>query len=359
MADPINTKKPTGLDAITTTLNRGSTGDQVKALQQYLIGMGYNNVKADGIYGPITEAAVKQFQLDNGVSSTGTFGPLTLSKAKTIGSTSMSAGVPGTGKMPDDPSNMYNTSTGQLNPKFIPKNQKELDAFYNASVASHPEFAGNDQATLEYAISTGDFSRLKNSKGQPFSDADQAAAVAESEAALKPGFDITKKYDTASTTDTLEKTISDYENWLDTQGTDFAEDKATLDKNAADQGVLFSGGRVQKENALGSAYSKAGEKKLADVASSIAGTARDYQYKYGDESANALSNLYKVGSNVYNPKVATGGVNRGTIKSVYDPTGGYQGTANVANKVAAQKRAAGLLWNKGNKLLSTSYKNQY
>lgn len=351
--------KPTGLNLINSTLNRGSTGDQVKALQQYLIGLGYNNVKADGVFGPITEAAVKQFQMDNGLTADGHFGPQALGKAKTIGSTSTTSGVPGTGKAPDDPSNMYNTVTGQLNPKFVPKTQAELDSFYAANVVSHPEFSGNTKEALDNAVATGDFSGILNSQGQPFSTADQGAAVAEAEAALAPGYEATKKYDTATTEDILKGKQSDYQNWLDTQGTAFQKEKTTLDQNAAEQGVLFSGGRAQKEQALGDVYNKNMEYKRASVGSDIAGTARDYQYKYGDSSAPKLSQYYNLGSNVYNPNVATGGVTTGNLSSVYTPTTGYQGTAEVAKKAAAQTRAAGLLWNKGNKLLSTGYKNQF
>lgn len=55
-------------------LKLGSRGNEVKALQEKL------NLKADGIFGPITEEAVKDFQRSNGLEVDGIVGANTLSK---------------------------------------------------------------------------------------------------------------------------------------------------------------------------------------------------------------------------------------------------------------------------------------
>lgn len=55
-------------------LKLGSRGNEVKALQEKL------NLKADGIFGPITEEAVKDFQRANGLEVDGIVGADTLSK---------------------------------------------------------------------------------------------------------------------------------------------------------------------------------------------------------------------------------------------------------------------------------------
>lgn len=55
-------------------LKLGSRGNEVKALQEKL------NLKADGIFGPITEEAVKDFQRSNGFEVDGIVGANTLSK---------------------------------------------------------------------------------------------------------------------------------------------------------------------------------------------------------------------------------------------------------------------------------------
>lgn len=55
-------------------LKLGSRGNEVKALQEKL------NLKADGIFGPLTEEAVKDFQRSNGLEVNGIVGADILSK---------------------------------------------------------------------------------------------------------------------------------------------------------------------------------------------------------------------------------------------------------------------------------------
>ena len=66
----------------------GSSGDEVKKLQSALQGLGYELGKfgADGIYGGVTEAAVKAFQEANGLKIDGIIGPETLAALEKAGS---------------------------------------------------------------------------------------------------------------------------------------------------------------------------------------------------------------------------------------------------------------------------------
>lgn len=59
-------------------LRQGSQGQSVKTLQQLLTAVGYP-LAADGIFGDRTEAAVKKFQKDNGLTVDGIVGPKTWS----------------------------------------------------------------------------------------------------------------------------------------------------------------------------------------------------------------------------------------------------------------------------------------
>jgi len=61
----------------TSTLYWGSTGDDVREVQRRLNNWGYYDGTVDGIYGPKTFQAVKDFQAKNGISTTGTVGPQT------------------------------------------------------------------------------------------------------------------------------------------------------------------------------------------------------------------------------------------------------------------------------------------
>ena len=53
------------------TVRQGSRGDAVRQLQELL------GITADGIFGPITKAAVKEYQTANGLKADGIVGPLT------------------------------------------------------------------------------------------------------------------------------------------------------------------------------------------------------------------------------------------------------------------------------------------
>ena len=59
-----------------TTLRRGSRGNDVVTLQVRLRGKGYE-LETDGVFGYMTENAVKSFQAANGLANDGIVGPLT------------------------------------------------------------------------------------------------------------------------------------------------------------------------------------------------------------------------------------------------------------------------------------------
>lgn len=74
---------------VTSTLQNGSRGDAVKALQEKLNILGYNSGTVDGIFGAKTEAAVKKFQKAKGLTVDGivgakTFAALDSAKAPTV-----------------------------------------------------------------------------------------------------------------------------------------------------------------------------------------------------------------------------------------------------------------------------------
>ena len=63
-------------------LKHGAEGEDVKILQEYLIGLGYDLGRwgADGDYGDATELAVMRFQRDHSLDDDGDYGPLTHAK---------------------------------------------------------------------------------------------------------------------------------------------------------------------------------------------------------------------------------------------------------------------------------------
>lgn len=66
-------------------LREGSTGEQVRALQQRLNEKGFTTGGIDGIFGPQTAAAVKKFQGNMGLTIDGVVGPQTWAALQTLG----------------------------------------------------------------------------------------------------------------------------------------------------------------------------------------------------------------------------------------------------------------------------------
>lgn len=65
-------------DAVRTLSKLGSTGAEVRRIQQTLQQLGYYGGEVDGIYGARTQAAVKAFQRSCGITADGIAGPTTL-----------------------------------------------------------------------------------------------------------------------------------------------------------------------------------------------------------------------------------------------------------------------------------------
>ena len=67
-------------ESTASSLKHGSTGDDVRKMQQRLKELGYLKGSADGDFGDATETAVKNFQANNGLTVDGKAGTNTLSK---------------------------------------------------------------------------------------------------------------------------------------------------------------------------------------------------------------------------------------------------------------------------------------
>ncbi len=70
---------------------RGSTGSEVRKIQEKLINWGYMTGSVDGVYGAKTEAAVKRFQQKNGLTPDGVAGSATLVKMGITSNTTQGA----------------------------------------------------------------------------------------------------------------------------------------------------------------------------------------------------------------------------------------------------------------------------
>lgn len=233
------------------------------------------------------------------------------------------------------------------------------------SLSTNPDYttygSGQDPASILNAYQTGDWSGVTTLTGKPFTDDQQQAAVAQAQSALAPGFNATTAKDTADVSQSLKQTQEGLSDTEAAAAKNFSTDKDTLDQNAADNGVLFSGSRVQKQNALRGSYQTADAIARRNAGENIASTTRNFQYQYGNDAAKNLSSLYQLpGAATYNASAAGGPSTRGGLSAAYDPSQyDFQGTTPVANKTAIQTRAATLLANKANKLSLSGLSTQF
>jgi len=234
-----------------------------------------------------------------------------------------------------------------------------------AALAANPDIARysgvNTVDSIIDAYTTNDWSNVTDISGMPFTPEQQQAAVAKAQRQLAPAYEAAKAYDDSVVTESLGQETQDLNQFREDQAAAFETDKRNADQSSADRGVLFAGSRFQKLNDLRDSYAKNDARKMGQVSSNIADTARDYQYKYGDKAARGIKQMYNVpGQTNFNANVAGGKVNKSnTLSSAYNPNKfNFQGTAPVSQSAQIQTRAAGLLGNTANKLTSTGYKNK-
>ncbi len=67
------------------TLRRSTRGEPVRLWQNFLLGLGLRPGIADGIFGPLTDAATEKFQRLQGLEMDGIVGPITYGRAMQLG----------------------------------------------------------------------------------------------------------------------------------------------------------------------------------------------------------------------------------------------------------------------------------
>lgn len=249
---------------------------------------------------------------------------------------------------------------------MTPAEFEAYKAAISKALASNPEVVkyagGNSADSILNAYTSGDWSSITSLSGQPFTKKQQQAAVTDAERALAPAYRAQEAVDRDEVVQALEGDQQAFGSFQESEAKDFGATKDEQDLEAANQGVLFSGSRVQKLKDLRQTYADRERASRELVGDRMRTTARNYQYTYGDDAARSIKDLYNVpGQSNFNANVAGGKVtpNKG-LSSLYNTKDfNFQGTAPVAQKAAVQTRAAGLLANRANKLTSTGYKNQF
>ena len=86
-ATPSTTDTEEVVEVRVKVLTRGAKGEQVKSLQTFLCGCGYDlgRTGIDGDFGPITESCVRKYQSRNSLEIDGKVGPKTWAKLLGLG----------------------------------------------------------------------------------------------------------------------------------------------------------------------------------------------------------------------------------------------------------------------------------
>ncbi|WUD72276.1 DUF1906 domain-containing protein [Streptomyces sp. NBC_00510] len=118
------------------TVQSGSTGDQVKAAQCLLKAAGYDPGAPDGVFGPATTTATRNFQTSRGLTADGVVGPKTWTALLSRGSAPT----------------IQNGSTGEA----VTRLQRALTAALGRTVAIDGVFGpGTEQGVRDYQSSRG------------------------------------------------------------------------------------------------------------------------------------------------------------------------------------------------------------
>jgi len=288
-------------------LKQGSKGNDVSAIQQALKGYGFYGGVVDGLFGPKTAEAVKNFQNMTGIKVDSIVGPQTRGKIDQWG---------------QEPHNVVlNDPIVKDLAKNDPVVARTLQAAQN----------GGNQASLLAGVHS-----LSN-KGYYF-----GPDTWISEENMKPFFDIAKKeldpqfneslnYYKADFLAGLNKEKADYQDALQNTQDKIFNDKLDLDLGQAQTNNIDSSlGNKQRDmfqdqgNRTLSGLERNTSYKLSDLA-------RNYENQLGTNDVNQFDfGILKPGSVSNNGKYVSGG---GT-KSAYNPMGNMQGT--LRQKYASQ-----------------------
>lgn len=147
---------------VTRTLGRGTTGEDVKKLQQFLKKFPdiYPEGLATGYFGPLTETAVKRFQERHGIENVGVFGPKTLFKvneliAKTPELAPTAPDVAPSGTIPAQPIGLTGTTTVPAQPATTTQKGCVASGFFWYTVSCHSNPPRSETCPASYNYCAG------------------------------------------------------------------------------------------------------------------------------------------------------------------------------------------------------------
>jgi peptidoglycan hydrolase-like protein with peptidoglycan-binding domain len=150
------------------TISLGATGDAVRQLQRALRRTPNLGIAVDGVFGPATETAVKEFQQGAGLVADGIVGPLTWAALPNgAPMPTLSEGASGAvvrslqQVLSNGASGQWNSSPGAIDGEFGPKTKASVQAFQTWGGVTSDGIVGDQtwavslhaaSATLESAV---------------------------------------------------------------------------------------------------------------------------------------------------------------------------------------------------------------
>lgn len=298
-----NTPPAGSTASITTTLNSGSSGAAVKALQSFLANNQYTGsdgkpLATDGVYGNQTKAAVMAFQKANGLTVDGIVGPQTIAKLNSV-QTSGDALVGANGEVKyktGDPTN--DALLQQLN-DYISQNQTQ-------GLTINPAL-NFDQATLDKFLETA------KKQVHPFYQQQIDAIKAD---VLKAAPQI----------------LQNYESDIKSKEANFQNDLGNSRESNAGAGLAFSGGRAKSELGALDAQNRDLASLSQTYGNKLYDLGRTAESKIGAGATPSLGSLSNYSANLG----GSGGFTLGGSTTPYTP-GGYQIGSLQNDEAAAQE----------------------
>lgn len=291
-------------------LKRGMSGNpEIAQIQQKLKQMGYYQGNADGIYGPLTESAVKQFQQMAGIKVDGIVGPQTrgalnggqqpVNQAQNAGNQPVTPG-----NQPVNQGNDPTTSGGQLNPD---------------------ELKDQMVAYLGREISQDEWDKIYNSYYEN----------------LAPEYKEYQDYDKSSLENQLGLQQRNFDRYTEGSANNFLQDKNENDVSSAQRGVLFSSSRQNDLNNLQNSYKSDLQAKQDSYETNMKNQLMDYQRTWGTGQMSPLSNYFKMGGQSYDAFTPGGKTQQTGLSSFYNPSSlKLSGTRNQERTTTSAIKAA-------------------
>lgn len=268
-------------------LQKGSRGDEVKALQEMLRKAGFFTYPTNtGYFGDITEKALRDFQQSRGLKVDGIYGART---APALQATERLNAIQSNPNIPQEVKQILDPKNGDAR-VFEP---------YNATL----------------------------------SEADYGAIRQRAERELAPFYQAQQNYET-----------QDYQSNLDNQNTQYSEDTNALKNQAIDaandldnaegvKGTWASSARNARRNSLQNQYNSKFSSLYNQAQKNLSTLRNDFAYKYGDSAIKNNTPITRFNTNLANRSFtadATGGQ--------YNPFG-FEGTRNLEKATSATNYA--------------------